>query len=208
MQAAATSDADMAGMSAVASSFCQCEDLTASTCGLAGACSTNHQNFYVKVVVTGTEAHCSITRRCRPGCARSRSKRHDDAGGAMSVSRGQVLAEFAVASLAALMLLLGIIDVGRALYTYHLVSNGARLASRYAIVNGTASCAGGSQDPLQTYVRDSLGDYGKSNMTVTTACRRRQHGLQQTRRPYNWSRLSRFGFRRVYVSFSRAARLA
>jgi Flp pilus assembly protein TadG len=55
MQTAATNDANTTGVSAVASSFCQCEDLTASTCGLVGACSTNHQNFYVKVVVTGTE---------------------------------------------------------------------------------------------------------------------------------------------------------
>ena len=55
MQTAATNDADTAGVSAVATSYCQCEDLSASTCGLAGACSTNHQNLYVKVVVTGTE---------------------------------------------------------------------------------------------------------------------------------------------------------
>jgi Flp pilus assembly protein TadG len=56
MQTAATGDADLAGVSAVATNYCQCEDLTASTCGLPGACPTNHQNFYVRVVVTGTEA--------------------------------------------------------------------------------------------------------------------------------------------------------
>jgi Flp pilus assembly protein TadG len=55
MQTAATNDANLTGVSAVASSYCQCEDLTASTCGLAGACSSNHQNLYVKVIVTGTE---------------------------------------------------------------------------------------------------------------------------------------------------------
>jgi Flp pilus assembly protein TadG len=56
MQTAATSDANLAGVSAVASSFCQCEDLSASTCGQSGACPTNHQNLYIKVIVTGTEA--------------------------------------------------------------------------------------------------------------------------------------------------------
>jgi Flp pilus assembly protein TadG len=56
MQTAATNDANMPGVSAVASSYCQCEDLTASTCGQSGACSTNHQNLYIKVIVTGTEA--------------------------------------------------------------------------------------------------------------------------------------------------------
>jgi Flp pilus assembly protein TadG len=55
MQTAATGDANLTGVSAVASTYCLCEDMTASTCGLAGACSTNHQNTYVKVVVTGTE---------------------------------------------------------------------------------------------------------------------------------------------------------
>lgn len=103
----------------------------------------------------------------------------------MSASRGQVLAEFAVASLAALMLLLGIIDVGRALYTYHLVSNGARLASRYAIVNGTASCAGGSQDPLQTYVTGQSWGITASQMTVTTTCPGGNTGCNDTIARYN-----------------------
>jgi Flp pilus assembly protein TadG len=56
MQTAATGDANLTGVSAAATSFCLCEDLSASTCGLAGACSANHQNLYVKVVVTGTES--------------------------------------------------------------------------------------------------------------------------------------------------------
>jgi hypothetical protein len=53
MQTAATNDANTSGVTAVASYFCQCEDLTASTCGQSGACPTNHQNLYVKVIVTG-----------------------------------------------------------------------------------------------------------------------------------------------------------
>jgi Flp pilus assembly protein TadG len=56
METAATNDANTSGVTAVASYFCQCEDLTASTCGAVGACSSNHQNLYVKVVVTGTMA--------------------------------------------------------------------------------------------------------------------------------------------------------
>jgi Flp pilus assembly protein TadG len=55
MITAATNDANMSGVTAVATSYCQCEDLSASTCGQAGACSSNHQNVYVKVTVTGTE---------------------------------------------------------------------------------------------------------------------------------------------------------
>jgi Flp pilus assembly protein TadG len=55
MQTAATNDANNGNVSAVASTYCQCEDLTASTCGQAGACASNHQSRYVKVIVTGTE---------------------------------------------------------------------------------------------------------------------------------------------------------
>jgi hypothetical protein len=56
METAATNDANLSGVTAVASSYCQCEDLSASTCGQSGVCSTNHQNLYIKVIVTGTEA--------------------------------------------------------------------------------------------------------------------------------------------------------
>jgi Flp pilus assembly protein TadG len=55
MQTAATNDANMTGVSAVATTYCQCENLSVSTCGASGACSGSHQNQYVKVVVTGTE---------------------------------------------------------------------------------------------------------------------------------------------------------
>jgi Flp pilus assembly protein TadG len=55
METAATNDANLSGVTAVASTYCLCEDQTASTCGQSGACSTTHQNTFVKVVVTGTE---------------------------------------------------------------------------------------------------------------------------------------------------------
>ena len=56
IQSAATNDAGNANVTAVASSYCQCVDLTVTTCGQPGACASNHQSLYVKVVVTGTEA--------------------------------------------------------------------------------------------------------------------------------------------------------
>jgi Flp pilus assembly protein TadG len=54
MQTAATNDAATSGVSATASNYCQCADGTASVCGQAGACSANHQNLYVEVIVTGS----------------------------------------------------------------------------------------------------------------------------------------------------------
>jgi Flp pilus assembly protein TadG len=99
--------------------------------------------------------------------------------------RGQVLAEFAVCSLAAVVILFGIIDFARALYTYHLVSNGARLATRYAIVNGATSCAGGSPDPLQAYVLAQSAGITASKLTVTTSCPGGNTGCSSTASPFN-----------------------
>lgn len=86
------------------------------------------------------------------------------------MSRGQVLAEFALISVAALMIIFGIIDFGRAFYTYHLVSNAARLGTRYAIVRGSTSCTGATPDPLLSYVSGQAPGIDSSKMTVTTVC--------------------------------------
>ncbi len=52
--------------------------------------------------------------------------------------RGQSLVEFALVLLPLLMLLVGIIDVGRAIYGFNTVANASREAARYAIVDQTA----------------------------------------------------------------------
>ncbi|GAC1533845.1 MAG: hypothetical protein NVS2B17_02050 [Candidatus Velthaea sp.] len=56
----------------------------------------------------------------------------------------------------AMLFMLAIADFGRALYTYHLVSNAAREATRYAIVRGssctTSGCPAGTAD-IQSYIR-------------------------------------------------------
>ena len=103
----------------------------------------------------------------------------------MTASRGQVLAEFAVCSLAAMVILLGIVDFGRALYTDHLVADGARLGSRYAIVNGVAACAGGNPDPLQSYVSGLSPGIAPSQLTVKTTCPGRNTGCSSTASPYD-----------------------
>ena len=52
--------------------------------------------------------------------------------------RGSTLVEFAFVVIVLLLFLFGIIDFGRALYTYHFVANAAREATRYASVRGAA----------------------------------------------------------------------
>lgn len=85
--------------------------------------------------------------------------------------RGTSMAEFALALTASLTLIMGIVDLGRALYTYHLIANAARLGARYAIVRGAACPAAGcpaTQSSIQTYVRGLAPELNQASMTVTS----------------------------------------
>ena len=82
--------------------------------------------------------------------------------------RGVALVEFAIVSAAVLMLILGVLDFSRAIYTYHLVSEVARQGARHAIVNGAAACA--APDSLQSWVSAQAPLVGSGALTVTTAC--------------------------------------
>lgn len=90
--------------------------------------------------------------------------------------RGSVVAEFALASLASIWLTLGIIEVGRAVYTYHLVSNGARLGSRYGIVRGSAvnsACQGAAPSTaaaVSSYVKSMSPGLDTTQLAVNTTC--------------------------------------
>jgi len=90
------------------------------------------------------------------------------------VSRGQrgtSLAEFAVCFTASMLLIMGIVDFGRAMYAYHLISDVARMGTRYAIVRGsscTASDCPATTTSVQTYVRGLAPELASSSMTVTT----------------------------------------
>lgn len=53
--------------------------------------------------------------------------------------RGQTLAEFAIAFPVFLLLLFGLVDVGRAVYAYSGITNAAREGARLAIVNQDAA---------------------------------------------------------------------
>ena len=85
--------------------------------------------------------------------------------------RGSAMVEFAIVSSLALTLIFGIIEFGQGLYTYHLISNAARLGSRYAMVRGSACTATGcpaAADDVQTYVRGLAPGVDTSSLTVTT----------------------------------------
>jgi Flp pilus assembly protein TadG len=89
--------------------------------------------------------------------------------------RGNTLVEQAFILVVLLTLLFAIIDFGRALYTYHFVSNAAREATRWASVRGalcqglTGGCPADPSD-VQTFVSNVSGmGLDPSKITTTTA---------------------------------------
>ena len=84
--------------------------------------------------------------------------------------RGQTVVEFALAATALFTLVFGIIDFGRALFTYDIVTNAARIGSRYAIVHGSAcslaSCPATSA-AIQSYVQSQVSGIATSQLSVT-----------------------------------------
>jgi Flp pilus assembly protein TadG len=83
--------------------------------------------------------------------------------------RGSTLAEFAVVLTASMVLIVGIIDFGRALYTYQFVSNAARIATRYASVRGATCSASGcpaTASSIQTYVRSLAPELNQAQISV------------------------------------------
>jgi TadE-like protein len=91
--------------------------------------------------------------------------------------RGSSLVEQSFIIVFLLTMMLGIIDCGRALYTYHFVSNAAREATRWASVR-SASCKPGAWLPgcpalpatVQTTFRTNMSTMGldPSKITFTT----------------------------------------
>ncbi len=91
--------------------------------------------------------------------------------------RGQAIVEFALAASVALTLIFGIIDFGRGLYTYDLVSQAARVGTRYAIVHATIA-AHNCSDPLVgttpcetdviAYIKSKMTGVDPSQITVKT----------------------------------------
>lgn len=87
--------------------------------------------------------------------------------------RGSTLVEFALVFILLMTMLLGIAGFGHALYAYHFVSNVAREATRWAIVNGSTCASDGScaapatPSDIDAYVK-SLAPPGITPANITT----------------------------------------
>jgi Flp pilus assembly protein TadG len=86
-----------------------------------------------------------------------------------SSEEGANLVESALSMAILLSMILGIMEICLALYSYNYVAEAARVGARYAIVRGS-SCPGciATSDNIQTYVR-GLAYPGINNATVTAA---------------------------------------
>jgi Flp pilus assembly protein TadG len=62
----------------------------------------------------------------------------------LELEQGSSLVEFALIVVIFMSMILGIMDFGRALYSYHFVSHAAREATRYAAVRGSTCTLDGS----------------------------------------------------------------
>lgn len=73
--------------------------------------------------------------------------------------RGNSMVEFALAATALIFFVFGILEFGRALFTYHTVSNAARQGARWAMVRG-ANCSVlpdcDASTNIQTFVQSQI----------------------------------------------------
>lgn len=99
--------------------------------------------------------------------------------------RGQALVEFAMVAPLFFLLLLSIVEFGRATYYVEIVNNAAREGARYAIVHGNESAnpsgpppgyplnsnadpfAGNVKQAVRNYAIGVIGDVGTINFVVT-----------------------------------------
>lgn len=91
---------------------------------------------------------------------------------------GGVILETAVSFALILGIIVGIIQVTLALYTYHFVTDAAREATRYAVVRGSYSCAntpglsncGATADEVSDYVKSfNFPGINPANLSVSTS---------------------------------------
>jgi Flp pilus assembly protein TadG len=82
--------------------------------------------------------------------------------------RGAVIVEFGLAFLVFIFVLYGIMEFGRIVASYNILSGAAREGSRYASVHGSASGSVASASDIQNVVRGWAIGLDTSSVTVTT----------------------------------------
>ena len=85
------------------------------------------------------------------------------------------MVETAIVMTVFMLMMFGIIEFGRAIYTYHMVDNAARIGSRFAIVHGSTCAHTGATDTwpcnadtteVQNYVLSQSVDLDGQRLTI------------------------------------------
>ena len=86
--------------------------------------------------------------------------------------RGQALVEFALASVTFMIIVLGVFDIGRAVWNYNTLAGATREGTRYAIVHGSGSTAPSGPAANDANVRTAVAKYAgglnSANLTTTS----------------------------------------
>jgi len=82
--------------------------------------------------------------------------------------RGAALLEFGLAFLIFLSVLYGIMEFGRIVASYNIISGAAREGARYAMVHGSASGSVATASDVQSVVRNWAIGLDTSSVVVTT----------------------------------------
>ncbi len=83
-----------------------------------------------------------------------------------SGAAGTTIVEFAIISIAFFLLIIGLLDVGRGIWTYNSLSAVAREGTRYAIVNGSFNTTPATAKDVSDLVKNKLRMTGVTVNTV------------------------------------------
>ena len=82
---------------------------------------------------------------------------------------GQALVEFALTwTVFLIVTVVGVMDFGRAIWAYNLVSHAARASARYAMVHGSESLTPASAADIEAVARKQMFFLDQSSLSVTT----------------------------------------
>ena len=82
--------------------------------------------------------------------------------------RGAAIVEFALAFMVFFLSMYGVMEFGRIVHSYNILSGAAREGARYAMVHGSVSGSAASASDIQNVVRAWAIGLDTSSITVTT----------------------------------------
>jgi Flp pilus assembly protein TadG len=87
--------------------------------------------------------------------------------------RGQSLVEFSLSVMIFIMIIVGVVEVGRAVWSYNTLASAAREGSRYAMVHGAVATAHSGPAANDAKVQAAVAKYSSnlepSDLTITSA---------------------------------------